>query len=43
MVGWASMYRFLEKDYDPFDMDLKSAWPLDELKSEEKATLTPAV
>lgn len=33
MIGWASMYRFLEGDHDDFGIGLRSKWPLDELNS----------
>lgn len=35
MVGWASMDRFLKKDHDPFDIDLKPTWSLEDLSSED--------
>jgi tRNA A37 threonylcarbamoyltransferase TsaD len=30
MIGWASMYRFLAHDTDPYDINLRSRWPIDE-------------
>ncbi|KAG8956288.1 hypothetical protein FRC04_004368 [Tulasnella sp. 424] len=39
MVGWASISRFLAKDHDPFDIDLKPTWSLEDLSSED---ITPS-
>lgn len=39
MVGWASIPRFLARDHDPFDIDLKPTWSLEDLSSED---ITPA-
>jgi len=30
MIGWASMYRFLENDTDSYDINLRSRWPIDQ-------------
>ncbi|KAG9039818.1 hypothetical protein FRB95_007245 [Tulasnella sp. JGI-2019a] len=31
MIGWASMYRFLERDHDALDIDLLPSWALKDL------------
>ncbi|KAG8842325.1 hypothetical protein FRB96_005589 [Tulasnella sp. 330] len=33
MIGWASMYRFLQKDHDPLDINLLPSWSLRDLDS----------
>ncbi|EIW74528.1 peptidase M22 glycoprotease [Coniophora puteana RWD-64-598 SS2] len=31
MIGWAAMHRFLAGDYDPYDIDLKPKWSIEEI------------
>ena len=31
MIAWASMHRFLGRDYDDYTIDLRSNWDIDEL------------
>ena len=31
MIGWASMHRFLTKDYDDYRINLRAKWNIEEL------------
>lgn len=33
MIAWASMHRFLARDYDDYTINLRSKWNIDELSS----------
>ena len=30
MIGWASMYRFLRSDTDPYEISLRPKWSIDD-------------
>lgn len=32
MIGWASMYRFLEQDYDEYEIETRPKWDIEELQ-----------
>lgn len=32
MIGWAAMERFLQNDHDPYDIDLRPSWGIEDLQ-----------